>query len=177
MRKQFAQSFQRSKIPPSEATVGSKASLTFSFLTLPQLLSVALGLGRPPAQARSFLSTPIPGRTHTPQQGQVSTQPRGLFCLELGVCGRGYSPSQLRELGLLVRVMCSSSILEYTPFSWGPLFALKNPADILSSGNACQLLGSLWAPQTLCSPLSHSKYPLPLAWVLFQGKALLSHIW
>ena len=92
------------------------------------------------------------------------------------MCGRDYSPPQLREVGLLVRVMCSSSILEYTPFSWGSLLALKNPADILSSRNACQLLDSLWAPWTLCSPLSHSKYPLPLAWVLFQGKAQLSHI-
>ena len=34
-------------------------------------------------------------------------------------------PPQLREEGLLVRVMYSSSILEYTPFSWDPLLALK----------------------------------------------------
>ena len=34
-------------------------------------------------------------------------------------------PPQLREEGLLLRVTYSSSILEYTPFSWGPLLALK----------------------------------------------------
>lgn len=93
------------------------------------LLSVTLSLDRPPAQAWSFLSILPPLCTLTPfSRGQVSTQSPGLFGLEPVVCSGGLSPPQLSEVGLLVRVTCSFSSLEYT-FSWGPLLAFKDPAD------------------------------------------------
>lgn len=59
-------------------------------------------------------------------RGQVSTGLVG-FCLEPDVCRGAVFAPQLSKEGLLVSITCSSSSLQYTPFSWGPLLAFKDP--------------------------------------------------
>lgn len=72
-----------------------------------------------------------------------------------------------------VRVTCSPSSLEYTPFSWHPLLALKDSADTISSRNARQPLPGPGAPLSTTESVLPSitlQVPPPLACVLLQGK-------